>query len=385
MHYIRLLRPPVVEAGRTHAKLNIVLTITTDLGDSFLSPQEPVQLSVIGAYAEKKDGKDQLVPITLTQAGNNATKWRAGMRVLKFDVPLPPRQPIKTIQIRPSSPHLTALSTNDIFLGKDGLVLAAYADLAPRGIGATPPAVCFRSLRLPVPNQALQVEEDIGESIARHIWDAGIAAVSLIAQICLESTAELPKLRTILLPGDRPLNIVELGCGVGVLGIGMARVLSLGPARAATQILLTDLPEAEERACANIARQVEAGRETPVELSFEALDWEDAENGCFGEKVQSRAWDLVVLSDCTYNADMLPPLVKTLSALRIHSARQGSDGGPVNTEVLLAAKPRHSSERVLFELMSADGWFIQEQAVLSLPVLDGEGQTVEVYLFGMKG
>jgi hypothetical protein len=387
MHYIRLLRPPVIEAGRSQVTLKIVLTITTDLGDSFLSPREPVQLAVIGAYTEQKDGKDQLIPINLTQAGNNAPKWTAGMRVLKIDLALPTRQPVKTIQVRPSSPHLTALSTSDICLGKQGLVMAAYADLTPRvegggGGDAAAPSVCFRSLRLPVPNQALQVEEDIGESIARHIWDAGIAMVSLIAKLSFESTAELPNLRSILLPQDRPLNILELGCGVGVLGIGMARILSMGQPRAATHILMTDLPEAEERARANMARQGDAA----VQLDFEALDWEDAKHGTFGDKVQSRPWDLVVLSDCTYNADMLPPLVKTLSAIHSHSARQSAHAEePVKTEILLATKPSHSYDKIFLDLMSADGWFIREQTVLPLPVLDGDEQSVEVYLFGMKG
>lgn len=389
MYYIRLLRPPVVDRDGTHGSIKLVLTITTDLGDSFLSPREPLELSVIGAYTECRDGQDQLVPIQLAQGCTLI--WRAGMRVLKFDVPMSP-QPVTTIQIRPSNRELVAFSITDISVTKHGLVIAAYADISrPRDASAT--SVCFRSLRLPgnhgPASQMLQVEEDIGESIARHIWDAGITAVSLIADICSENTPgssglTLPLLCNILqAQHHRPLNILELGCGVGILSIGMARILSAGQSRAAMNILMTDLPEAEERVRANIARQAESLRDESTTLDFEPLDWEDGKRGVFGEKAKSHTWDLVVLSDCTYNVDMLQPLVKTLSALYSHSIGSDSQARePVKTDVLLATKPRHSSERVLFDLMCADGWAVRERTVRTLPVLDGEPQSVEVYLFG---
>jgi hypothetical protein len=386
MHYIRFCRPPEVHAGRSHANVKIVLTVTTDLSDSFLSPRDPVQLAVIGAYTDRKDGKEQLIPVVLTQS--NPPTWRAGMRVLKLDLPLPPK-PIETIQIRPLSRQLTAMSTSDVLPGNQGLIMAVYADMPRAGDGRAP-SVCFRSLRLSAgdgaADQPLQIEEDLGESIARHIWDSGIVMVSLLADICLDSTAgggekPLPLFRSILQTQTRSLNILELGCGVGVVGVGLARIMALRQAGEAPHILMTDLPEAEEKALANIARQAESLGDASASLNFEPLDWEDGQVGTFGEKAASRAWDLVVICDCTYNTDTLPPLVKTLSALHSHSARHGS---AVETEVLVATKRRHSSERAFFDLMAADGWAVREQTVLPLPLLDGEGQAVEVYLFGKQ-
>jgi SAM-dependent methyltransferase len=234
----------------------------------------------------------------------------------------------------------------------------------------------------------MQLEEDIGMSIARRIWDGGIAAMSFVAAICSDSipqescTTALPTLRTILRgQQQRPLNILELGCGIGTLGIGMARILSLmGRERATTNILMTDVPEAEARARANMARQSDALREGPATLDFEPLDWEDGQHGIFGEKVRSRAWDLIMLSDCTYNTDTLQPLVKTLTALHSQGLQGCHAESSVAAKVLLATKPRHSSERIAFDLMAADGWVVREKTVLPLPVLDGEGQSVEVYL-----
>jgi hypothetical protein len=236
--------------------------------------------------------------------------------------------------------------------------------------------------------QTLQIEEDLGESIARHIWDSGIVMVSLLEDICLGNMGgiagkQLPLLRNLLQvqADDQPLNILELGCGVGVMGIGLARILALRQAKAMPRILMTDLPEAEEKARANIARQAASLGESSARLDFEALDWEDGKNGAFRSQVSSHAWDLVALCDCTYNTDTLPPLVKTLSALHSHSATLGQ---PVKTEVLVATKLRHSSERTFFDVMSAEGWFVREETVLPLPHLDNEGQEVEVYLFGKQ-
>lgn len=315
------------------------------------------------------------------------------MRVLKLDLPLPPqlKQPIETIQIRPLSRQLTAMATSDVLPGKQGLIMAVYADM-PRPDSGRAPNVCFRSLRLtaggvPV-GQPLQIEEDLGESIARHVWDSGVVMVSLLADICLGSeeaaggVPPLPSFRSFLQTADRPLDILELGCGVGVMGIGLARVMALRDKGYPPNVLLTDLPEAAEKARANIGRQKDVLGSAAASIDFEPLDWEDGRVGNFGEKATSRTFDLITLCDCTYNTDTLPPLVETLSALHSRSAQQASPAPGLNgPDVLVATKQRHTSERAFFDLMANDGWIIRERTTLPLPMLDGQGQTVEVYLF----
>lgn len=112
-----------------------------------------------------------------------------------------------------------------------------------------------------------------------------------------------------------------------------------------------------------------------VQMLYENLDWEDGRQGGFGPQARSRTWDLIILSDCTYNTDTLPALVETLSAL--HSSNQGV----ASTKVLLATKPRHSSERVSFDLMSEQKWRIIGRQVVPLPLLGSEEQSVEMYMF----
>lgn len=367
--------------------LKIAITITTDLSDAFLTPDVPMDLAIIGASQGHAP-----VPVNLTPS--RIPRWQAGMRALKFDVPFPSKPVIKTIQIRPANRNLTALTTSDIFPGSSdqGLILPVYADLVSSG--DTKLHVCFRSLRLPQPDgsstvNTLQVEEEMGESMARHIWDGGLTTVSLVAHLCLSAGSEnnqtLPILSGIL-KQDGPLNVIELGCGVGILGVGFARALALSPSarKRENNILMTDLSDAEVRARANIARCVgqfglsSDGQPAGTGVDFEDLDWNDGKEGTFGAKVQAKPWDLVVLSDCTYN-DLLPVLVQTLSALH----RVSSDRG-TNTKIMLATKPRHSAERSFFDLMQADGWSIAEQTVVPLPVLWSDDQTVEVYLFSKK-
>ena len=407
MHYIRLLRPPEIERhggarpGQPVAhSLKIVLTITTDLSDAYLAPEQPVELAFIGASHVDKSRPP--VPVMLAPA--RPQKWHAGIRVLKLDLPLPPQPPITTILIRPASRHLAALATADIYPGQQqdgsasqGLILPVYADILTAAHDDKR-HVCFRSLRLPNADgsaaTALQIEEELGESMARHVWDGGLTAVSMLADLCLgngplsasSSGVSMPMLSRVLQQHQR-LNIMELGCGVGILGVGVARILhaaSPDSNRASTRVLLTDLADARERARANIERCVHQAPGCHVD--FESLDWDDGKAGRFGPLVQARPWDLVVLSDCTYN-DLLSILVKTLSAIHAHSAQQQQQQQQrdCDTKVLLFTKPRHANERAVFDMLSADGWEVAEQTVVPLPVLySSEPQTVEAYLFARR-
>ncbi|KAK0708556.1 putative methyltransferase-domain-containing protein [Lasiosphaeris hirsuta] len=390
MHYIRLLRAPTMVRGRSGQWLKLVVTITTDLGDAFLSTDAHIELSVVGAYHDKKG---VLRPYDLTQAKN--PRWQGGMRVLKVDLPIPPRMPLETIQIRATNRRLAVLGTNDVYPRPDGqaLIMGVYADM-PVGEGedAVKTEVCFRSLRLAAsdpdpPVNVLQVEEDFGDSIARHIWDGGVVTVSYIADMCLDAAGDLkpmPVLSGMLRQRDQPLNILELGCGVGIVGIGIARILGAAFAGSGKvpNVLMTDLQDAEGRARANISRRLGQERgpeETAPSIDFESLDWEEGKDGKFGEKVQTRPWDLVVVSECTYNTDTLLALVQTLSALHTHSAQHSES--PCAMKIFLSTKPRHSSERQFFDLMLNDGWAVREKDVLPLPVLGDEAQSVEMYLF----
>lgn len=400
MHYIRLLRPPKLLRSRHKSLTELLFTITTDLGDSFLFPETFLALTVeahLSSHQSRPDDTDAGERRwLLSQKGE--LSWQPGMRVLKIKLGIPKTmenlildQHEVDICIKTSDPQSSADDVYKIIQGEQELVMPVWV---PLGQSNTNTNVCFRK---PFAWPLVEVEEEIGESIARHIWDAGLVALCAIAgpftvpelsstqHSCIKAMANM-------LCREEPLSILELGCGVGILGVGTAAIYSLATRdhdiRGPRSILMTDLEEAEGRARANIHRQAKRSAGKPnvtqdeAQVMYENLDWEDGRQGRFGPQLQSRRWDLVMLSDCTYNVDMLPALIETLSAVHTANLTHGAPAGePSPTKVFLATKPRHASERALFDLLASHGWSTAEKQILPLPVMGSEAESVEMYLF----
>jgi hypothetical protein len=399
MHYIRLLRSPQVSISKGKPpSIALVLTVTTDLGDSFLFIDDLIKLSV-NLYAVE-DGERHMPIGELDGKGLN---WTRGARVLKLQLPIPPviasalqkgknfRMCIKPQDDMISVAHLRQVVDIKDLEGVPGHIMPVWVDLVSPS--QKPSHVATRRINTAQsgPANVLEVEEEIGESIARHIWDAGVlTALHLALEVPTGNVniaeGSISRLRERIQSRGMTWNILELGCGVGILGISVATVLSRANVQAHDDslVLLTDLPDAEERVQANIQKFNAAKLEnTRTRLLYENLDWNGGKDGHFGPLAISKMWDLVILSDCTYNADVLPALVGTLSALHAHNdAKECTNNKSQSSlRVLLATKPRHSSEQALFELMSKDSWTICDRENLPLPVLGGEPQAVEIYLF----
>jgi predicted nicotinamide N-methyase len=230
----------------------------------------------------------------------------------------------------------------------------------------------------------LEIEEQLGESIALHIWDAAAAMMGLFERLSLFSppSAEadvvvaMPRLEEVL-GLAKGVRILELGCGVGVLGLGIGKLLGTLPRRQG-EVLLTDLPAAEETAKANIARWVATQR--GPEVAYANLDWESVAAGQEDDFLTDRGpWDLVMLSDCTYNDTQFGNLVSTLD--RVHEVGNRGKG---RTKVLLGTKPRHESEAKFFGMIQETGWEVSEQTevpIKGVVGLNGETQHVRVFLY----
>jgi hypothetical protein len=83
-------------------------------------------------------------------------------------------------------------------------------------------------------------------------------------------------------------------------------------------------------------------------------------------------WDMIAIADCTYNPDVVPDLVTTVKNVA---------NGNEEMLVLLAMKVRHESELVFFELMKNAGFAIREKCAIPLPVLGGEQEEIEIFVF----
>lgn len=404
MHYIRLLRPPSLTTSRGGTTLDLVLTINTDLSDAEFCPDKPVKVSV---FIDLNDGKGKQTLVDLSDRSVGGAKstsvWRAGMRVLKLSLGVP-RQILQEVSKLGGSAILCIAATERLRSSSDveaipydepGHIMPIIAQMPLPASG--PSHISIRRLELfdyTHGDTFLEIEEDLGESMARHVWDGGVVAVSLLAGLCApmhrfppQAEVNMPLLKDMFVYKRKPMNILELGCGVGTFGLGTATVLHMHRWLSEGQdyVLLTDLEDAEERAMSNVRRleKFMASRPTfgQVRLGFESLDWEAGlrENG----EVVGTPWDLIIVSDCTYNVDSIPSLVKTLSGIHQRCARRTSElDAACNPSVLLATKPRHSSEKLAWDLMAADGWKVRESVTLPLPHAAAEPQAVEVYLFG---
>ncbi|KAI0399959.1 putative methyltransferase-domain-containing protein [Xylaria palmicola] len=423
MHYIRLLRPAKIqrEAAEGGPAVSLLFTMTTDLGDSFLCPEDGPMELVVAPLPPADDGDDAGGGIVLRGRQTCRCTWKAGMRVLEARVRLPPGSEPGTVSGRlaiypaqqqqwrgATSSQLGALHVGDMLPWRAdggrtsgaGVVMPATIELVD---GACAP-VSVRTLSLGIDAGAgdgkkidLQFEEDTGESIARHIWDAGVVTAAYLADKCAASSSSSSpeRVREVFpIDDDESFRVLELGSGVGILGITIANIL---PAAAAAQgrtlrgarVLLTDLPEAEERARSNIAKASAALGAGPVTIEYENLDWDEGCEGRFGPLAAAAPWDLVVLSDCTYNVDSLPALVGTLSALHAakerHRAAAALDSSPVRSSVLLATKPRHSSEEALFGLLAGQGWAYRVIEEIPLPKIGEDDEVVQIYLLEKGG
>lgn len=116
--------------------------------------------------------------------------------------------------------------------------------------------------------------------------------------------------------------MLELGAGCGIVGLAVARLVP------GAKVLLTDLPEAMDVLGANVAM---AALAEGAVLERCVLEWEDD----LPDAVAQRTFDLLLVSDCTYNVDSLPALVRTLSRLLELSTE---------ARVLVRMKVRHTSE-----------------------------------------
>lgn len=149
----------------------------------------------------------------------------------------------------------------------------------------------------------------------------------------------------------RKTNVLELGCGCGIVGIGLAQTIP------DCDVLLTDLPEAKEVVEYNIEASNLA---ISSSVRFAALDWERP----LPPAVRKRTFNIIIAAECIYNTDSIPPLVKTLSALITKSPK---------AVVLVATKFRHESERLFFDLACKSGLIESSKMELPLPGQAGYG------------
>ena len=161
MRYVRFLKPPrIVAANNTHKK-NVVclITITSDLGDSFL-PHD-VQLSAQLLLCTPVE--EQVLVWTTVQ-------WTSGMRSLPVNIPLPKHQslPSSSLRLRIGTEPNTAYDDYSALAEEDARGVVS-ASSPPFTLNKEAPKLAERRFKLS-DDSNLCIWEETGESIARHLW-----------------------------------------------------------------------------------------------------------------------------------------------------------------------------------------------------------------------
>lgn len=164
MHYIRLLKAPRYssEAGNRSGSVSALITITSDLGDTFL-PRD----TTITAELFQKNGASESILVS------REYQWRSGTRAIKIEL---------------SFVLLKTTLAGAAFLVVSGMkgatppaddisqpthhkleIISAYSPCFPLMHGKE--AERFVQRRLSIGGgKILRIWEETGESIARHVW-----------------------------------------------------------------------------------------------------------------------------------------------------------------------------------------------------------------------
>ncbi|KAK5000941.1 hypothetical protein LTR66_000287 [Elasticomyces elasticus] len=383
MHYIRFLKTPKIHVDDNSTILKAVVTITTDLGETFY-PHEVLLAATLRSLDH--DG-DVYMRKTVT--------WTAGLRSLPItfdlshtDVDWPARLHVG-VRDGLRADHLE----NHYTPGNLPALISVWSDALDPTKGVYESQRKVERRFTPFGERPLTIGEDTGESIARHLWcvcsrhlfadarapnadantplrDGSLALTAHIDHlVALQGPDSIPLLEHVLASAAyRKLNVLELGCGCGVVGISLAQIIP------DCNVVLTDLPEVTEIVQRNIACMKPA---LSSEVSFMPLDWDAP----LPSAVSGRIFNLIVVAECIYNTDSIPPLVRTIAALLAKSPR---------AVVVVATKVRHSSEAMFYDLMAKHGIVEDGRMALPLPGEPGCGyadsaEHVDLYCFRDKG
>jgi len=200
----------------------------------------------------------------------------------------------------------------------------------------------------------LRIAEQTGETIIRHVWDAGII---LSAALTYHPPSALPEelnaFNSSVISTSTRIKVLEVGCGVGILGISIAAAFPQ------SQVVMTDLSDAQSLVEQNIKLNLRGYPHLKRNANFRSLDWETRP---YPEWTTAEHFDLIVMADVTYNTATFLALADTLE----HLLRSGSKG----SRVICCGKRRHDEEEGFWRLVKERGFIVERRVIFSMD-LDG--------------
>lgn len=171
MHYIRFLKSPRFidnSLRNTPSSLTAKITITTDLGESFLWEDISIIAELVAENGET----------VITKGTEYSWKGREGMRSLEVSLRIPKRtEGVVRMRVCPASKDLDVENLSDVVervaKEEEGNVVGVRSmdvKLLPSISKEVQPPLAERVFQIGEGKEALHIWEETGESIARHIW-----------------------------------------------------------------------------------------------------------------------------------------------------------------------------------------------------------------------
>ncbi|KIX00406.1 uncharacterized protein Z518_10545 [Rhinocladiella mackenziei CBS 650.93] len=346
VHYIRFLRTPQVEAGKKTVDVSAVVAVTTDLGDAFYAVNVDLVAEAVEATRPHVVFHSQTFP------------WQATSRALKFSLNCPGKYVSRSVRL-----HVTTKDTIASSARREvPQILDVWSIAFPLSDKQRTDPIVERQVLLPN-NSPVCISEETGDSIARHIWDAGLGFLIYFAKALSASPTEGVSRCAALWKSSkvRRLRVLELGTGCGIVGIAFAQLVKC-------DILLTDLEDAQEILASNV-RYASPVAGSMIQTGI--LDWatglDDSSNANF---------DLILVSDCIYNPESSIHLVETLRQLAFRTPK---------LLILVGFKRRHEADTVFFERMQQANFDTVERINIPLPYTTTDQDTdppmIEFYTY----
>ncbi|CAM0141065.1 unnamed protein product [Umbelopsis sp. WA50703] len=319
IQYIHFLKSPPSNVA-INQSFKVVLDITNDLTDEKSYEETALELRVYDSHGQVFDG----IRLKSGDSTIRYTPFNGGYCSFEAAFTRLPPCGTQTVQLAAHAAQADTIKDVDLLkatIQSDCLIVPVWTtDIhvtkSPKQSSTIENQYqCERQLHMK-DGQVVRILEDKEESIARHLWDSGLAMCCFMTSLLNGNSVGI---------NINPSSVVlELGSGTGAAGIFVAKQFS------PQKMILTDLADAVE--LLNINAQLNS---PCSDIEVQELDWYKCASirSQFPEKV-----DIILLSDVLYNQDTHDGLLDALDSL-----------ADQHTQVLLAAKERHQDERVFWQ------------------------------------
>ncbi|KAL2316137.1 Methyltransferase [Schizosaccharomyces pombe] len=305
-YYIRILRlQEKLEESFKYA-LRVVFTITSDLGEVSYPQDATVRVEAL-------DRQQSHSRITISK---QCVSWIGNGHAAETTLYFPASH--QQIQLTLHLENQNSI-VDSIHINADTVFPVWSEAFSPK---STLPNMVWRYIQGPEkksPNDGLWFLEQMGNSIAKHLWDAGVVFSKKILSDDWHYSFS----------NRKDINVLELGSGCGIVGISIASKYPRA------LVSMTDTEDAIEFMEKNVEKNKSAMSNN---ITSDILVW--------GHDIPQkfrRHWDYIVMSDVMYNESSFSDLEASLQELM-----------DKNTKLYIAYKKRHDNEKTF--MSNILGW-----------------------------